>query len=284
MEEIKVELKKIGTCPVCGIGQVVTGSNGYMCNHFKSLEDQCQFAIYKSYFGKEITEELATKLINDGETEIFTDLIKKDGSCFSASLKIEDGFVKPHFANKIMDFQCPVCESDVEELAGGYACVNYKNNREDEDDERDCNFFIPKTVAQYTLTNKDVKNLIEKGETDFIEDKFLNKQSETFSARLVRSEDGTLKFSNILCKCPKCKTGDIYSAPKGYNCSNYKDENIKCNFVVWKQIAGRDISAKEAVTLCENKVTPLLSGFRSKEKGEFSKMLSLNEEYKVVMI
>ena len=42
-------------------------------------------------------------------------------------------------------------------------------------------------------------------------------------------------------KCPKCATGDIIeikSKGRGrvfYGCSNYNDENIKCDFRVWQK-------------------------------------------------
>jgi hypothetical protein len=283
MEEKQGNLKIIGDCPVCGKGKLVEGTRGYMCNHFKSLDDKCSFTIFNSYFGKEITEEIAVQLIENGETEIFNDLHKKDGGIFSASLTIEDGFVKPKFQNKIMSYKCPFCDADVEELANGYACVNY--NTKNENEERECGFYVPKTICNYHLSEKDITDIVENGETAFKEDAFTSKAGNLFSSKLVLNEaDGQLQFSNVICLCPKCGNGEIYSSTKAYNCSNFKDEAIKCDFVVWKQISGRDIKVDEVIALCQNKVTSVLKGFRSKEKGEFSAKLSLNDDCKVIMI
>ena len=63
----------IADCPVCGKGKMVEATNGYGCNHFKSLEDKCKFFIYTSYFEKQITEEIAKELCLNRETKLFTD-------------------------------------------------------------------------------------------------------------------------------------------------------------------------------------------------------------------
>ena len=41
------------------------------------MNDKCTFNIYHSYWGKEITEEIARQLITTGKTDIFHDLDRK---------------------------------------------------------------------------------------------------------------------------------------------------------------------------------------------------------------
>ena len=52
-------IKDLGLCPICQKGHIMKGSLGYSCNYFKNMNDKCTFNIYHSYWGKEITEEIA---------------------------------------------------------------------------------------------------------------------------------------------------------------------------------------------------------------------------------
>ena len=77
--------------------------------------------------------------------------------------------------------------------------------------------------------------------------------------------------------CPLCSES-IRPYPKGYSCSNKE-----CNFIIWKQINGKSISAKIAKDIIKNKRSGLLTGFKSKDKSKtFSAELVINEEGKVL--
>ena len=83
-------IKDLGLCPICQKGHIMKGSLGYSCNYFKNMNDKCTFNIYHSYWGKEITEEIARQLITTGKTDIFHDFHNKKGVPFSAYLTIEN--------------------------------------------------------------------------------------------------------------------------------------------------------------------------------------------------
>lgn len=274
------EIEKLGTCPVCGKGQMVKGSLGYSCNYFKNMNDKCTFNIYHTYFEKVITKDLALQLIEKGETEVFHDLQKKDGTPFSASLKIENGLVQPHFANEILENPCPVCGGKVEILLNGYACENY--TKKDGEGKRLCNLYIPKTICERQIPIQAVEMLIQGKETPFMTG-FKSNSGNEFSTRLVLTENLNISFDNTLCKCPKCG-GTIYMNKKAYNCSNYRNENIKCDFVIWREMSGRDISPEEAIELCLKKETSILSGFRDKSGHPMERKLILNEDFKVKLV
>jgi hypothetical protein len=257
----------------------VKGSIGYTCNHFRSLEDKCTFNIYKEYFGKEITEDIALQLIEKGETDVFDDLTKKDGGTFSASLAYEDGFIKPRFKNQRLEHACPICGKDVEVLTNGYACVDYHSK--DSDESRRCNLYIPKNIAGRPITIPEAEILLNREETAFLHG-FTNKNGKSFSSRLFLNESGGISFNSKLCVCPKCG-GDMYIGEKAYNCSNFQNEKIKCDFFIWREIGHRDITPEEAITLCQEKITPTLKGFKNKE-GSFDRKLTINEDFKVIMI
>ncbi|WP_035792465.1 DNA topoisomerase III [Butyrivibrio sp. AE3006] len=77
-------------------------------------------------------------------------------------------------------------------------------------------------------------------------------------------------------KCPVCG-GEITTTTFGYGCSNYFDENIKCNFSIGT-IAGRELTEDEAKTLITEGKTGVLSGFAGKNKKPFSATLQLSKD------
>lgn len=60
---------------------------------------------------------------------------------------------------------------------------------------------------------------------------------------------------------------------KAYNCSNYRNEAIKCDFVIWREMSGRSITPEEAIELCEKKETPVLTGFHDKTGNRWKESL-----------
>jgi hypothetical protein len=275
-------LKKIGKCPICSKGELVEGALGYMCNYCKNLEDKCSFNIYHTYFGKKITEEIAKELIENGKTEVFHDLQKKDGTLFSAALVIdpEKSKIIPEFANQVLGVKCPNCNSNVEELLSGYACVNF--HKTDEKNDRLCNFFVPKQIAGREIPIQAVECLCKEKITPFMNG-FKTSDGKEFIARLQLNPDMKISFSNYVCKCPQCG-GDIYAGRKAYNCSNYKNEDIKCSFTIWKEMYGRNITVDEVLLLCENKETGVLSGFRDKEGNPMERKIIIDESFNVKTI
>ncbi len=285
---IDTTLVKLGTCPVCGKGEMVQGSIGYSCNYFRSLEDKCTFNIYKEYFQKEITPEIATQLITAGRTDIFDDFKNKAGDKFTARLIVADGRVHPDFVNEYLPEPCPVCGGKVEIFHTGYGCENYHET--DAAGGRACPLFIRGVVCDRAIT-PDIAVTLLQGKKTAVLDGFTSPAKpeddptgtkKQFSARLYLDDNHMVKFDNELCKCPKCG-GQIYIRDKAYNCSKYRDEAIKCSFVIWREMRGREITPDEAAQLCEKGRTETLHGFRGKE-GEYSRQLILTPDFTVKMI
>lgn len=272
------EFKDFGVCPVCGKGHIKESSVGYSCNYFKSVDDKCSFTIHHTYWGKHITEDIVKQLIENGETEVFNDFVNQKGMTFSASLKIEDEVVKPHFINRTLMSPCPKCGGKIEVLLSGYACENYKK---DEAGSQSCNVFIAKSIADKEIPEFAVELLLTYGSTPFFDD-FKKKTGETFSAGLTFNPDYNVVFTNNVCKCPKCG-GNVYVGKKAYNCSNYMDPNIKCDFVIWKEMSGRKITPNEVAELCLNRYTSTLSGFHSKNGEPFDGKLIISDNFKVLI-
>jgi DNA topoisomerase-3 len=79
-------------------------------------------------------------------------------------------------------------------------------------------------------------------------------------------------------KCPLCGR-DVREFPKSFGCTGYKEG---CKFVVWKEIVGKKITAKQARDLLTKGKTAKLKGFKSKKTGkEFAAVLVLGHDGKV---
>lgn len=78
-------------------------------------------------------------------------------------------------------------------------------------------------------------------------------------------------------RCPLCGA-EIIENRKAYACSRWRDG---CQFTVWKEIAGKKISAKTAQLLTEKRSTGVLRGFKNKDGKTFSARLAI-ENGKVV--
>ncbi len=70
--------------------------------------------------------------------------------------------------------------------------------------------------------------------------------------------------------CPKC-SGVVHDAGRTYACQS-------CDFKLWKEVAGRNLSSQEAETLLKDGHLPTLDGFVSKARKKFSAGLKLSAE------
>ncbi len=72
---------------------------------------------------------------------------------------------------------------------------------------------------------------------------------------------------------------------KGFNCSNFKDTENPCNFVVWRNIAGHLVSLAELRQICEKGVTSEEVSLFGATGDVYKKRLGLSpEKDKVIKI
>jgi DNA topoisomerase-3 len=79
-------------------------------------------------------------------------------------------------------------------------------------------------------------------------------------------------------KCPACG-GQIVEGRKGYGCARWHEQDGGCRWVIWKEVAGKALSAavaRELLTAGETKRE--IRGFQSKAGKEFSARLRLDRE------
>jgi DNA topoisomerase III len=81
-------------------------------------------------------------------------------------------------------------------------------------------------------------------------------------------------FGTLKTPCPKCGS-EVKENYKKFQCSNEK-----CDFALWKIMAGRQLEATEVEELISKKVVGPLHGFRSRMGRPFSALVKLTPEFK----
>lgn len=92
----------------------------------------------------------------------------------------------------------------------------------------------------------------------------------------IRRRAGAAPAAAVLgAPCPKCG-GRVQDSGRTYVCS------AGCGFNLWKEVAGRELSASEVETLLRAGSLPTLEGFRSRGKKPFSAGLRLSADFSKV--
>ena len=87
---IQPERKVIGSCPACG-SDVCETAKGWFCR-----DKNCKFALWKEnrFFqtlGKQMTEELAKQLVNQGKARLTHCYSRKSGRYYDTTVRVEAG-------------------------------------------------------------------------------------------------------------------------------------------------------------------------------------------------
>lgn len=88
-------------------------------------------------------------------------------------------------------------------------------------------------------------------------------------AKTSRGETITGDFSTLKSPCPKCG-GTVHETYKKFQCQ-------KCDFALWKILAGRQFTVEEMETLITQHQVGPLQGFRSKMGSPFSAIIKLTD-------
>lgn len=75
-----------------------------------------------------------------------------------------------------------------------------------------------------------------------------------------------------ICACPKCGS-DIKLGVRTVDCSS-------CGLKLWREVAGKDLSDEQLMSLFKNRTIGMIDGFISRQGKKFSAGLKLNNEYK----
>ncbi len=180
---------------------------------------------------------------------------------------------------------CPACnKGQIVETPKAYGCSRYQEG---------CPFTIWKTVAGKKLTLNQVQDLIAKGYTATLRG-FKSKAGKKFAARLKMDQHFkvVMDFDNQTSApknhgpqdstpaltCPKCGQGQIIEGRKGFGCNRYREG---CDFVVWKEIAGKKLTLNQIERLVTKGKSTLLKGFKNKAGRPFQAYLKLEDNGRI---
>ncbi len=122
--------------------------------------------------------EYKLKQIERGELDykIFSEQIKDYTHLITSQMKNTGGKFKVFVDPSLQD--CPCCgKGKMKHSPKSAFCTNNKYNN------GDCNFYVPKTIAQKKLTEKQIETLLTKGETTVLKG-FVSKTGNKFDAAL----------------------------------------------------------------------------------------------------
>ncbi|MCH6256933.1 DNA topoisomerase 3 [Puniceicoccaceae bacterium K14] len=176
---------------------------------------------------------------------------------------------------------CPCCDSPVIRGKTGYGCSAWKNG---------CRFviwdgktfgvnFTPELVAEFLLHKRTLTpHFVIDGEAKLFATLSLSNKGEISYEAAESETEPESNNQNSIGKCPVC-SGNIVAGTKGYGCVNWRKG---CKFVIWKQIARKEISVELATEILERQETAELEGFVSKAGKPFSaKLKVINGEVKL---
>jgi len=92
---------------------------------------------------------------------------------------------------------------------------------------------------------------------------------EIISLRMPKEQENA-------CICPKCKRGQMNTYHKVAKCTN-----STCNFIVYRQIAGKNITDNQIRQLLTEKKTSLIKGFKNKDGKSFDAILSFEKDFNI---
>lgn len=168
------------------------------------------------------------------------------------------------FQSNSSNYKCPICGRALLNFPWGYGCSGYQDDK--------CKFNIPRKIASKTLTEKQIQNLIQKGDSGYISG-FVKNGGKTFGARIViDKEEKKLKFADDVhgeLLCPLCGK-PLRKMAWGYGCSGYRE--TRCNFAI-------GTVAKKKLT--DHQIKALLAGESVMVKGMKGKNGSFDAEVRL---
>ncbi len=183
-------------CPQCGAGKVRENYRKFVC-------ENCDFAVWKSKSGRELSPAEATTLLRDKRLGPLNGFRSRLGREFSAELVIKDDFtVVFDFGDDVSDEDinpqdceqlgaCPKCGAAVLDTPNRYPCTNELG------DKPDCDFRIGRHILRRPIEADEVRQLLAKGRTDLLQGFVSKKNNRKFAAHLtmdLSDKSGKLGF------------------------------------------------------------------------------------------
>lgn len=158
-DPIKTDYK----CPKCG-GNVIKKDSKFYCENKK-----CDFSFYRNIGSDIMLDSDIDDLFKKGETKTFGPFKSKNGSPYFVKNKLDDNDnVVLEYVNKEIESskKCPICGENLKQSGLKYTCPS-------------CYFDMFAMAGTSKLSDKDLNDLLEKGETRYIDMTFKSGKSGT---------------------------------------------------------------------------------------------------------
>ncbi len=182
------------SCPKCGKGKVRENYRKFVC-------ETCDFSIWKSIAGRELSANEVTILLRDRRLGQLNGFRSRLGREFAAGLMIKDDFtVAFDFGDATEDDDidpencdqlgpCPKCGALVIDTPRRYVCSNGLR------DESPCDFKIGRQILNRPIDAGEVRQLLGTGKTDLLQGFVSKKNKRKFAAHLtIDLSDNSGKF------------------------------------------------------------------------------------------
>ena len=171
-------------CPKCGKGTVRENYRKFVC-------DACDFSIWKSIAGRELSPNEVTILLRDRRLGPLNGFRSRLGREFAAELMLKDDFtavfdfgettedddVDPQNCDQVGP--CPKCGAPVLDTPRRYVCQNGLK------DEGPCDFKISRQILNRPIDGGEMRQLLDKGKTDLLQGFVSKKNKRKFAAHLT---------------------------------------------------------------------------------------------------
>jgi DNA topoisomerase III len=261
------EVSVLGSCPKCKKGSVRENTKAYGCSRFR---EGCDFTIWKTVARKKLTEKQAKELLAEGKTTRIKGFTAKSGKKFDAVLKFDADF------KVVFDFGSE---------DGGKRPPSFPSQRRPATENRSAALkgsdeeHLPPLSAY-----EDSPSAYDSPPSNYEE--LPSAYGPTLSANPppAAAEEPAIpprkpapSAERQAPNCPKCGQGQIIEGKRGYGCNRFREG---CNFVVWKEIAGKKLTENQIYQLIDKGKTRLLKGFKGKSGRPFQARLVLSSEWK----
>lgn len=142
--------------------------------------------------------------------------------------------------------RCPLCGGNVVKTCKGYRCDHNIG------EHPTCVLNINGIIGNRKMNDGEIAELLEN--RYILLDGFVTKEGKSFPTILELANEGAINMQPVIGKCPHCG-GDIRVGSRAFNCSNYANQAAQCNFAIWRNIGGHQLTLAEAKEICEKQIT-----------------------------
>ena len=141
---------------------------------------------------------------------------------------------------------CPKCGGNVVKTCKGFRCENSIA------DNPSCNLNINGILGNRKMSDDEITELL--ANRRIMLDGFMSKEGKAFPTVLALTDNGAVQMQSVIGKCPHCG-GDIRVGNRAFICSNFTNQSSKCEFSIWRNIGGHQLTLTEAQEICEKGIT-----------------------------